>query len=34
MHNHEQKKSEKKWKTKILWAKQTSFLAPYPSALG
>jgi hypothetical protein len=28
------KKSEKKWKTKILWAKITSFLAPCPSALG
>jgi hypothetical protein len=24
----------KKKKTKILWAKQTSFLAPCPSALG
>jgi hypothetical protein len=35
MQNHQQKKiSEKKWKTKILWAKQTSFLAPCPSALG
>jgi hypothetical protein len=28
------KKSEKKWKTEIIWAKQTSFLAPYPSTLG
>jgi hypothetical protein len=28
------KKNEKKWKTKILWAKQTSFLPPCPSALG
>jgi hypothetical protein len=27
-------KSEKKWKSKILWTKQTFFLAPYPSALG
>jgi hypothetical protein len=34
MQNHEQKKKWKKWKTKILWAKQTSYLAPYPSALG
>jgi hypothetical protein len=35
MQNHEQEK--KKWKkrkkTKILWTKQTSFLAPCPSAL-
>jgi hypothetical protein len=29
-----QKKDEKKGKTKTLWAKQPSFLAPYPSALG
>jgi hypothetical protein len=28
------KKSFKKWKTKILWAKQISFLAPCPLALG
>jgi hypothetical protein len=28
------KKSEKKRKSKILWAKQTFFLAPCPSALG
>jgi hypothetical protein len=28
------KKSEKKWKTKILWAKQTIFWEPCPSALG
>jgi hypothetical protein len=28
------KKSGKKWKTKILWAKQTYFLAPCPLALG
>jgi hypothetical protein len=28
------KKSGKKWKPKILWAKQTIFLAPCPSALG
>jgi hypothetical protein len=28
------KKREKKWKTKILWAKQTSILAPYPQPLG
>jgi hypothetical protein len=28
------KKSEKKWKTKILWAKQTIFWKPCPSALG
>jgi hypothetical protein len=36
MQNHEQqKKSEKKWKPKILWTKQTSFLEqPCPSALG
>jgi hypothetical protein len=34
MQNHEQKRSAKKWKTKILWAKQTSFLAPCHSALG
>jgi hypothetical protein len=35
MQNHEGKKeSEKKRKTKILWAKQTFFLAPYPSAFG
>jgi hypothetical protein len=34
MHNHEKKKVKKKWKTKILWAKQTFFLAPCPSALG
>jgi hypothetical protein len=35
MQNHEQKqKSEKKWKTKILWAKQTIFWEPCPSALG
>jgi hypothetical protein len=35
MQNHEQElKSEKSEKTKILWAKQTSFLAPCPSALG
>jgi hypothetical protein len=33
MQNHEQKKNEKKWKTKILWAKQTSFLAPCPSTV-
>jgi hypothetical protein len=26
-------KSKKKWKTKILWAKQTSFFAPCPSTL-
>jgi hypothetical protein len=32
--NHEQKKSEKKWKTKILWAKQTIFWEPCPLALG
>jgi hypothetical protein len=25
---------KKKWKSKILWAKQTFFLAPCPSALG
>jgi hypothetical protein len=30
MQNCEEKKSEKKWKSKILWAKQTSFLAPCP----
>jgi hypothetical protein len=29
-----QKKSEKKWKTKILWAKQTIFWEPCPSPLG
>jgi uracil-DNA glycosylase len=34
MQNHEQKKKWKKWNTKILWAQQTSFLAPCPSALG
>jgi hypothetical protein len=35
MQNHEQKKrSEKKRKTKILWAKQKKFLAPCLSALG
>jgi hypothetical protein len=35
MKNHEKKKEVKKSeKTKILWAKKTSFLAPYPSALG
>jgi hypothetical protein len=35
MKNHEHKKrSEKKWKTKILWGKQTIFLAPYISAPG
>jgi hypothetical protein len=38
MQNHEQtkkvKKNEKKLKTKILWVKQTFFLAPCPSALG
>jgi hypothetical protein len=34
MPNHEQRKSEKKWKTKILWAKQTFFLATCPSILG
>ena len=28
------KKSEKKWKTKILWENETSFLAPCPPALG
>jgi hypothetical protein len=28
------KKSEKKWKTKILWANQTIFWEPCPSALG
>jgi hypothetical protein len=28
------KKSEKRWKTKILWAKQTIFWEPCPSALG
>jgi hypothetical protein len=28
------KKSEKKWKTKILWAKQTIFWEPCPTALG
>jgi hypothetical protein len=28
------KKMKKKWKTKILWAKQTIFWEPYPSALG
>jgi hypothetical protein len=35
MENHEQKKfkSEKKWKTKIQWAKQTCFLAPSPLPL-
>jgi hypothetical protein len=26
--------SQKKVKSKILWAKQTSFFAPYPSTLG
>jgi hypothetical protein len=39
MQNHEKKnlkkfKNLKKLKSKILWAKQTSFLAPCPSALG
>jgi hypothetical protein len=34
MQNHEQKKSEKSEKSKILWAKQFFFLAPYPSTLG
>jgi hypothetical protein len=35
MQNYEQKKKvKKKWKTKILWKKQTIFLAPCPSALG
>jgi hypothetical protein len=34
MQNHELKKKGKKGETKILWAKQTSFLAPYPLALG
>jgi hypothetical protein len=35
MQNHERKKkSKKKWKTKILWAKQTIFWKPCPSALG
>jgi hypothetical protein len=29
-----QKEKWKKWKTKILWAKQTFFLATCPSALG
>jgi hypothetical protein len=28
------KKNEKKWKSKILWAKQTIFWEPCPSALG
>jgi hypothetical protein len=28
------KKSEKKWKTKILWTKQTIFWEPCPSTLG
>jgi hypothetical protein len=28
------KKSEKKWRTKILWAKQTIFWEPCPLALG
>jgi hypothetical protein len=28
------KKVNKKQKIKILWAKQTSFLAPYPSGFG
>jgi hypothetical protein len=32
MQNHE-KKVLKKIKNQDLWAKQTSFLAPYPSAL-
>jgi hypothetical protein len=33
--NHEKKtKLEKSENSKILWAKQASFLAPYPSALG
>jgi hypothetical protein len=35
--NHEQKKKKKKKyskKTKILWEKQTFFLAPCPSVLG
>jgi hypothetical protein len=27
-------KGEKERKTKFLWAKQTSFLAPWPLALG
>jgi hypothetical protein len=34
MQNHEQKKKVKKVKNKILWAKQTSFLALCPSARG
>jgi hypothetical protein len=37
MQNHEHKrktKGEKNWKTKILWAKQTAFLAPWPSTRG
>jgi hypothetical protein len=36
MQNHEQKEKvkKKKWKNKIRWAKQTSFLAPCPSILG
>jgi hypothetical protein len=35
MQNHEQKKKVKKSeKSKILWTKETSFLAPCPSALG
>jgi hypothetical protein len=29
-----QKNSEKKWKSKILWAKQTIFWEPCPSSLG
>jgi hypothetical protein len=33
MQNHERKKF-KKWKTKILWAKQTFFLAPRLQPLG
>ena len=34
MQNQEPKKKVRKVKTKILRAKQTSFLAPYPLALG
>jgi hypothetical protein len=35
MQKHQQKNIiEKKWKTKILWAKQTIFWEPCPSALG
>jgi hypothetical protein len=34
METMSKKKWKKRWKTKILWANETSFLAPYPSALG